>query len=146
MRSSSPSYTGMREKPLSIKLFVTSVKEAWASRAWISVRGIMTAFTGVSANSKTLWISSFSVSLKIPLAAPSRISDLTSSTVMKLAPSFSLPPKSQSTALLEAVSDLTKNEVMRERKSIGRATIRAICSGNRRARDLGTNSPNTKER
>src|SRR4029078_2531171 len=106
----------------------------------------MTAFAGVSVNSNTLWINCSSVSLKIPLAAPSRINDFTSSTEIKLAVSFSPPPNSLSTRLLDAVRALTATELILARKSIGRATKQAICSEYLSARYLGTNSPRTSDR
>src|SRR5690348_15439959 len=66
---------------------------------------------------------------------------------MKLAVSFfSLPPNSHRTALLESVSVFTRNDVIRARESIGRATSVAIRSGNRSARDFGTSSPRTRDR
>jgi hypothetical protein len=108
-------------------------------------RGFITALTGVSVNS-TLWMSSFSVSLKMPLAAPSRINDLTSSAEIKLALPASLPPNSLSTRLLDPVSSLTKIALECASSSMGRATTQAICSENRKARDLGTSSPSTSEK
>ena len=98
------------------------------SMACISVREIITARTGVSTKSKTLWISSFSVSSKIPLAVPSRMSDLTSSSEMKLAVPVSLPPKTRSTALLERVSICTRKDVLLEMASMGSATKNAMRS------------------
>jgi hypothetical protein len=70
------------------------------------------------------------------LSGAFRINDFTSSTVMKLALSFlSLPPKSHNTALLDAVSVFTRNEVARDRTD-GRRTRQAMCSGKRSARTL----------
>ena len=100
----------------------------------------------MSAKSKTLWISSFSVSSKIPLAVPSRISDLTSSSEMKLAVPESLPPKIRRTVLLEPVNSFTRKEVLLEMASMGSATKDAMRSEKRSARDLGTSSPRTRLR
>src|SRR3990172_4015644 len=82
----------------------------------------------------------------MPLAAPSRISDLTSSMEMKLAPPASLQPKIHSTALLDTVRVFTKNALIRARNSMGRASSDLICSEKRSARDFGTSSPSTREK
>src|ERR1041385_5501461 len=60
----------------------------------------------------------------MPFAAPSRMSDFTSSSETNVASAAPLPPKSLSTVLLDAVKIPTKNEVRREKNSIGRATER----------------------
>ena len=60
----------MREKPLSTISPPTSSGGVAASRAKIFGRGTMTLLTGVSENSKTLWIRSTSVWSRTPWSGP----------------------------------------------------------------------------
>ena len=109
----------MREKPLSTIMRSASPGGVSTSRASIFGRGTMTFFTGVSENSKTLWISSISVWSRTPCSRPSLTRCLISSSETKVRRPVSRMPKTKRTARVEALSTPMSGRDSRSRRRTG---------------------------
>ena len=97
----------MREKPLSTMSDPTSPGGVSASRAKIFGRGTITLRTGMSVNSKTLWMISISVWSRTPCWRPSRTRCLISSSDTKVRGPASLMPRTRSTSRVDAATSPT---------------------------------------
>src|SRR6266496_4062528 len=120
MLSGVPSYTGTRLNPLSTISRETSSGGVDTSRAKIFGRGTITLRTGVSENSKTLWISSISVWSRTPCCRPSFTRGLISSSETNVRAPAPLIRKRRSTARTfvseEEIKHLVKEGRQREGK------------------------------
>ena len=104
MLSMLSSYTGIREKPPWRARSTASSTVASLSSVTISMRGIITSRTVVSANSKILWIMSVSSSSSTPSSSPTFTSKRSSSSVTNGPRCFIWPPIRRTRVFVMALS------------------------------------------
>ena len=123
------SYTGMREKPPCKARSTASSTVASLSKVTISIRGIITSRTVVSANSKILWIISVSSSSSTPCSSPTVSNKRSSSSVTKGPGRLTCPPMRRTRVLVIALSAHTTGCRSHETARTGFTKARAQRSG-----------------
>src|SRR5436309_1763636 len=136
-----PSYTGTRECRCSRSPGRISVGVVLMSRQTMSVRGTMTARTGVSSSSNTLWIISRSSRSTTPSLAPTSTRVRSSSSV-SIAWSTRSRPMSRTVRSVSPVSTARTGRKSTPSHATGRPASARNRSGYFTARVIGSTSPN----